>query len=104
MIEVTYDRQEHTVTARGHGGGKYGRDLVCAGVSTLMLTLQEVVESAGAVVEDAAVCLESGEGWISVSAAEEYDGLVTLMMDTVCKGFRWLSREYPDQVRYEYRK
>ena len=42
MIRAEYVPHEHTLLVRGHAGsGDPGRDLVCAGVSALVLALRE---------------------------------------------------------------
>ena len=104
MIQVAYDRQSHTVCAQGHAGGVYGQDLVCAGVSTLMLTLAEVVEWMTPLLEDASIKLDSGDSMVSAEVLEEWDGVVALAFDSVCKGFQFLSREYPERVHYICKK
>lgn len=44
MVKIRYDPQAYRLTARGHAGsGDPGQDLVCAGVSALVLALREML-------------------------------------------------------------
>ena len=88
MIRIT--RQGETaVSLEGHAGSDvYGRDLVCAAVSALVLTLAANVEG----MEGAEIFLEAGNSQVQcgLEAAEVFD--------CVCKGFALLAKKYPDYV------
>lgn len=59
-IKISEDR----ITATGHAGaGPRGRDLVCAGVSVLLMTLAEYLAEVGA--EGLSITLDSGIGEVS---------------------------------------
>jgi uncharacterized protein YsxB (DUF464 family) len=102
VVEIVYHRKGHDLAVTGHAGGEKGKDLVCAAVSALVLTL------AGNVAELALgdkLCrhrLELGEGnsRIGCVGVSGMGPLVTLVFDTVCSGFELLQTLYPDSVRY----
>lgn len=81
------------VTLKGHAGSDvYGRDLVCAGVSALALTLGENLRE----VTGAEVVLLPGNSRIRCPREES----TLAVFDCVCRGFSLLARKYPDNVRY----
>lgn len=47
MIRAEYDRKGLSLTVQGHGGGKYGEDIVCAAASILVYTLASDLERLG---------------------------------------------------------
>lgn len=103
MVEITYDRKKHALTAKGHAhSGEKGQDLVCAGVSALVLTLAENVASL--VTQGNArrqvLRLNEGDAEISCESAERMAAVVTLIYDTVCSGFALLQTLHPENVQY----
>lgn len=106
MIEIVYRPGEHRVTLSGHaGGGEYGRDLICAGVSTLCYALARSVralEKAGRVGE-VRICLSPGEGEISCTPHPRARGEAGAVFDAVCGGFEMLGEQYPENVMYRLR-
>ena len=90
MIRIT--RQGETaVSLEGHAGSDvYGRDLVCAAVSALVLTLAEAVKDK----PGAEVILSPGSCHIRSGPEAE------AAFDCICKGFALLAEKYPDYVCY----
>ena len=90
MIRIT--RQGATcVTLKGHAGSaEYGKDLVCAAVSALALTLAANVEN----LEGAEILLEPGNSRISCSPD------AAGMFDCICKGFQLLAEKFPEHVSF----
>ena len=88
MIRIT--RQGATsVTLKGHAGSaEYGKDLICAAVSALALTLAANVEGK----ENAEVSLQPGNSRISCHPD------AAAIFDCVCKGFRLLAERFPEYV------
>ena len=88
MIRIT--RQGETaVSLEGHAGSDvYGRDLVCAAVSALVLTLAETVKQQ----PEAEVILSPGSSHIRSSLESE------AAFDCICKGFALLAEKYADYV------
>ena len=90
MIRIT--RQGKTwVRLEGHAGSDvYGRDLVCAAVSALVLTLAEAVKDK----PGAEVILSPGNSRIRSGPEAE------AAFDCICLGFALLAKKYPDYVCY----
>ena len=88
MIRIT--RQGETaVSLEGHAGSDvYGRDLVCAAVSALVLTLAEAVKDK----PGTEVVLNPGNSHIRSGPEAE------AAFDCICKGFALLAKKYPDYV------
>ena len=79
----------HSLRIWGHAGsGEPGRDLICAAVSALTLTLAANVEGK----EKAEIILHPGNSRISCTpdAAEVFD--------CICMGFDLLARRFPEYV------
>ena len=88
MIRITR-HSPACVTLEGHANSApYGKDLVCAAVSALMLTLAANVEGK----EAAEIVLQPGNSRISCTpdAAE--------IFDCFCVGFEMLARRFPEYV------
>lgn len=103
MVKVIYDRECCRVTVRGHAGsGKKGQDLVCAGVSALVLTLATNVSELAAAdqVRRPVVSLRQGNTCIGCVALGKMKPVVTLIFDTVCTGFATLQQLYPKNIAY----
>ena len=86
MIDVTYDRDTHTVTVKGHAYSvSGGNDPVCAGVSALTCTLAAAIENmalAGRVF-DPVTSLTSGYAKISCGSYPNSEAAVILIFDTL---------------------
>lgn len=103
MVNVNYDRAGCCVTVRGHAGsGKKGADLVCAGVSALVLTLAANVTELAAAnqVRRPELILRRGDTKIRCVAQGRLKPAVWLVFDTVCTGFQLLGQLYPQNVTY----
>ena len=102
MIDVTYDRESHTVTVKGHAYSvSGGNDPVCAGVSALTCTLAAAIENmalAGRVF-DPITSLTSGYAKISCGSFPNSEAAVILIFDTLCLGYAILAQAYPASIR-----
>lgn len=95
MVRITYrNRSRHiTVDVRGHAGqAPKGEDVVCAGVSTLTVTLAEALSRVyapgfKAVLDDGAARIECRE-----------NKLTRPIVQTIFTGFDMLAASYPDAV------
>lgn len=103
MIEVTYYREHNRLTVTGHAqSNEYGKDLVCAAVSALALTLGANVghmADSGCVTEPI-VKLEEGYAEISCKAKARYRESVRQTFMSVCVGFEILASKWPDYISY----
>ena len=79
------------VTLEGHAcSDVYGKDLVCAAVSALALTLAANAED----LEEAEILLEPGNS--RISGHTDAAG----MFDCICKGFQLLAEKFPEHVSF----
>lgn len=104
MIEVTYHRNYHRLTAKGHArSGEKGHDLVCAAVSGLVLTAAENVAAfvAQGNAKDQIVKLKEGEAEIAMTPNRKMKSVATLMLDTICTGFQVYEQLYPENIRFQ---
>ena len=105
MIKAIYYRQYNRLTIEGHAhSDEPGRDLVCAGASTLAYTLAANVAnlSDNGIVRDVTVKLEPGDTEIACKTRSS-KALVGRIFESVCVGFEILATNYPQYIRYEIR-
>lgn len=106
MIEVIYYREHNRLTVKGHAqSNEYGKDLVCAGVSALALTMAANVGNMAAkgYVKDPVTRLEPGDAEISCNPRTRYRESVKQVFMSVCVGFEILADQYPDYISYSVR-
>lgn len=105
MIEITYSREYHTFRADGHArSGEIGKDLVCAGCTTLVHTLIEALRSlhrSGALIDAPKVELTSGHASVSWTPAARMRSTVEIAVSSVVCGFSILAAQYPEYVEFE---
>ena len=90
MIRITRGSPA-CVTLEGHAcSDVYGKDLVCAAVSALALTLAANVEN----LEGAEILLEPGNSRISCSPD------AAGMFVCICIGFQLLAEKFPEHVSF----
>lgn len=92
------------VIVEGHSGfDEYGKDIVCAGVSTLVFTLVNSIhdeESAGRlkllrdIVRDGYVCLE-------IEPFDFAKERICAVADTCVNGLLMLAEHYPEYIKFE---
>lgn len=107
MIDVMYYRGFHRVVVKGHAGSaEIGRDLVCAGVSALVLTLAANVRrmEENGCTRHTIVTVDSGDAEIQVEPKAAFRLSIMQILDAICAGFEVLAREYPEYLRYEVRQ
>lgn len=106
MIDVIYYREHNRVTVNGHAkSDEYGKDLICAAVSTLTLTMAANVENLAAknYVTAHTVRLDPGDAEISCNPRTRYRDSVKQVFMSVCAGFEVLANQYPDYIQYNVR-
>ena len=106
MIDVIYYREHNRVTVNGHAKSDvYGKDLVCAAVSALTLTLAVNVGNLTAkdYVTAHTVKLDPGDAEISCNPRTRYRDSVKQVFMSVCAGFEVLANQYPDYIQYTVR-
>ena len=106
MIEVIYHREHNRVTITGHAhSDEYGKDLVCAGVSALALTLGANVSNMASkdYVTACTIRLDPGDAEISCNPRTRYKASVKQVLRSVCVGFEILASKYPEYISYSVR-
>jgi uncharacterized protein YsxB (DUF464 family) len=106
MIKVIYYRDHNRLTVEGHAkSDEYGKDLICAAVSTLTLTMAANVGNLAAkdYVTAYTVRLDPGDAEISCSPRTRYRDSVKQVFMSVCAGFEVLTNQYPDYIQYTVR-
>lgn len=104
MIRVVYDRANYKVTVDGHAGSaERGRDLVCAAVSTLVMTLaSNAVHLVGTrCVDEHTIIVEEGKSLIKLSPVRKMRHVVLNTMDSICAGFDVLVGLCPEFISYQ---
>ena len=101
MVRIAYIPDQYRLIARGHAGsGEPGHDLVCAGVSALVLALREKLnqmEKAGLIrLKVAAAELGAAQFWCSPEKGSEE--LLAAVMDTVVGGMALLQKLFGEFV------
>ena len=103
MIEVRFDKTIPSLKVMGHAGSEeYGRDLICAGASTLVWTLAENIrylEMSG-YLRSCDIRVGRGDAFISCDAKQEYRAQIGRIFESICVGFEILADKYPDFISY----
>ena len=106
MIQAIYYRQYNRLTIEGHAhSDEPGKDLVCAGASTLAYTLAANVASMAdnGQVRQPIIKNNEGDTEISCNPRHNLKNTVTLVFDSICIGFELLAHDYPEYISYEIR-
>lgn len=101
MIVVTACPEECFVEVTGHAGsGPKGQDLVCAGVSALVLTLEEAVKTMARAgwLRQQTLKIAPGNAEIRCTAKQERLPEVQLAFAVITAGFHRLARQWPEYV------
>ena len=104
MTRITYDRLELKVTIEGHANhDEIGKDIVCAGISSLTYTLAMYVDklnSFGKTLFAPNIRLGDGNVEISVVVKGGYEHEARRVFDAICDGYELIANTYPDNVQY----
>ena len=101
MVEIIRYR-ETALQVRGHAGsGEKGRDLVCAAVSALVLTLAANTDrmTRAGWVTGPVIRLGEGSAQVSCRPRPEYRAAVELVFEGLFAGFAVLDGKYPGYVK-----
>ena len=98
MIEISYHRGRHEISARGHAGyDEPGKDIVCAAVTALMTTLAQFAKESG----EAEIRLEPGDILVRCQPRRRYGGPVALVYSAIAGGLCGIALQYPEHVKFE---
>lgn len=101
MINITYEPSTYTLTAKGHAGGKKGKDLVCAAVSTLFYTLAASIMESSVMLEEEPIFKDDDdaeEKIISCKPKKGSEGNIQRSFWTILVGIRHLQAQFPEKV------
>lgn len=102
MINIRYDEFDGsaiTVHVTGHAEyAEEGKDVVCAGVSTLLCTLADNVERLTA---KHTIRMEKGDAIVSCIPSEDRMIETVITFGTILRGFRLMADAYPEYVTLE---
>ena len=91
-----------SLKADGHaGGGKYGEDVICAGISTLFFTLLTrlaELEDLKVIKGLDTVIPENGSAGGMISFISVNFEIASAVFDTIITGFALLAKKYPKNV------
>lgn len=103
MIHITFIPEKLELRVEGHSDfDKIGKDIVCAGISTLFYTLGEALNDSkdmlrgGHTFED-----ENGRGLIRCEPYKKYQLNIETMYKTVLTGMHLMAVNYPRNVEIE---
>ena len=100
MVRISW-KPEGFLQVRGHAGsGEKGKDLICAAVSTLVLTLAANTERMvrEGWITAPVIRLTDGAALICGNPRPEYRESVGLVFGSICTGFHVLAEKYPEYV------
>jgi len=109
MIKVTiYQMSDHKITAftvEGHANfDKYGSDIVCAGVSAVVIGALNAVESLAGVVTNVE---QGGEGgylhWQVPELPKETDDKVQLLIQGMVVALQSIEDSYSDYIKISFK-
>lgn len=106
MIEVIYYREHNRVTITGHAHSEeYGKDLICAAVSALALTLSANVGNMAdkGYVREPVTRLDAGDAEICCKPKTIFRDSVRQVFMSICVGFEILADRYPEYISYSVR-
>lgn len=106
MIEAVYWKKYCRLKLKGHAcSNEIGKDLVCAGASTLAITLAANVRFMAEMgyVKNPIIDLDSGDALIQCTPICTVKKSVEQVFNSVCVGFEALAAQYPEYISYEVR-
>ena len=99
MIHANYTKDDntHTLTVHGHANyAEYGRDIVCAGVSSIVQALIGWIEQHPYDIEQDLVSLDEANGEVIISCIGEKE--TAEVFHLVAIGIEMIAQSYPDHV------
>ena len=103
MTRIVYDRENMCMAMEGHAlAGDYGKDIVCAAESMLIMCLEKRLKDLG---ESVMLKLKKSPGrvYIEAVAQEDAEALCRESFDTIFAGFMLLAEYEPEHVLIEER-
>ena len=99
MTKIIYDPAEFRMEIQGHAKyGEYGKDIVCASASMLMMTLENMVTDHAESLQPR-IHKRAGEATISCAPTKGNTTKCRTIFDTIFGGYELLGLHYPDHVQ-----
>lgn len=98
MTKILYDRQAMAISMEGHAlAAEYGRDLICAAESMLIMCLEKRLRDFG---ESLMMTVKKSPGRVYIEAKPEQEAeeLCRACFDTIFSGFALLAEYEPEHV------
>ena len=104
MISITYKEYKNgavSIRIKGHAGtAEKGKDLVCAGVSTLAYTLaQNVADFSDKLKISPTINMREGNANIRFTPKHKYRALILLITRAIFRGFEAMQANYPNNIK-----
>lgn len=106
MTRIVYEPERFMLSMEGHAGaGRFGEDLICAGLSALWNALECVMTADRMSVRCLRPVIRYGDGLraIECSPDEEMETACKMALRTAAAGMRWMAEKFPSFVSYEER-
>ena len=98
MVNVTYTPYRLKVTGHALSAPK-GHDLVCAGISTLVTTLGEMLAEKESWLDVCAINMTEGDADIYVVPKKGNEYKIKLICDTILTGIKLVYQSYPEYIQ-----
>lgn len=99
MTRIVYDRQSMSIAMEGHAlSAEYGKDLICAAESMLIMCLEKRLRDFGESVM-LTVSKSPGRVYIEARPGEEAETRCRACFDTIYAGFVLLAEYEPEHVQ-----
>lgn len=101
MINIISSPYAHEVVAKGHANfAEYGKDIVCASVTTLMCALGDILNTENI---DCTISIDDMGGQMRIKAKPKIDQVhdCKIMFKTITNALRDIASAYPDNVDFK---
>lgn len=103
MVEIEYKKVRQGFELKAEGHCRYaekGKDIACAGVSTLIVALAKKLEDEERkLVKPALIIIQDGYALIFATPKKKYYREIEACFETVNQGMVWLSKEFEKNVK-----
>lgn len=103
MVEITYNETRNGFELKAEGHCRYaekGKDIACAGVSTLIVALAKTLEeNENKLKIPALIVVDDGYALICAYPKKRYYKEIASAFETVKQGVSWLSEEFEKNVK-----
>lgn len=103
MVNIEYKEQNNifSLSVKGHCNlADKGKDVACAGVSTLVVALDKAIENnQHMLLCQPSIRIQNGYAGFYVMSKSKYKRQVKAIFETAAEGFTWLAEEFPDNIK-----